>query len=86
MNVDGDIVDGGCNVEVLSDGVMREEGVVRKVDEVDGVMNGGDESCATRMNRTVLPDSGVDWEGVDGRFLVDLSLDYGIHAMRIFSG
>ena len=26
MNVDGDIVDGGCNGEVLSDGVIGEEG------------------------------------------------------------
>ena len=32
MNVDGDIVDGGCNEEVLSDGVIRElEGMRMKV-------------------------------------------------------
>ena len=39
MNVDGDIVDGGCNGEVLSDGVIREDGVEGKVDESDGIMN-----------------------------------------------
>ena len=27
MNVDGDIIDGGCNEEVLSDGVIGEERV-----------------------------------------------------------
>ena len=34
MNVEGDIVEGGCNGEVLSDGVMVEEGVgEEQVDE-----------------------------------------------------
>ena len=44
MNVDGDIVDGGCNGEVLSDGVIGEEGVGGEVDEGDGVMNEGNQS------------------------------------------
>ena len=39
MNVDGDIVDGGSNGEVLSDRVIGEEGVGWEVDEGDGVMN-----------------------------------------------
>ena len=36
MNVDGDIVDDGCNGEVLGDGVPDEEGVGGEVDEGDG--------------------------------------------------
>ena len=39
MNVDGNIVDGGCNGEVLSDGVIGKNGVVGDADEV---MNKGD--------------------------------------------
>ena len=39
MNVDRDIVDGGCNGEVLSDGVIGEKGVVGDTDESDWVMN-----------------------------------------------
>ena len=54
MNVDGGIVDGGCNGEVLSDGVMGEEVVGEEVDEGHGGMNEGHQS-STRM---VLTDSG----------------------------
>ena len=32
-NVNGDIVEGGCNREVFSDGVIREEGVWGEPDE-----------------------------------------------------
>ena len=39
MNVDRDIVNGGCNGEVLSDGVIEEEGVGGEVSEGDGVMH-----------------------------------------------
>ena len=56
VNVDVDIVDGGCNGEVLSDWVIGEEGVG---EEMDGVMNEGDKSTST-----VLMDSGVVWESV----------------------
>ena len=36
MNVDGDIVDDGCNGEMLSNVVIGEEGVGGEVDESDG--------------------------------------------------
>ena len=39
INVDGDIVYGGYNGEVLSDGVIEEEGIEGDVDKGDGVMN-----------------------------------------------
>ena len=35
MNVDEDIVHGGCNRKVLSDGVIGEEGIGGEVDEDD---------------------------------------------------
>ena len=38
MNVDGDVFDGGCNGEVLSDGVIGEEGVGADADEGHEVM------------------------------------------------
>ena len=82
MNVDGDIVDGGRNGQVLSDGVIGEQGVGGEEDEGDGVMNEGDESSTTRVTRTVLSDKGVIWE--ESRFLVDLCLDSCIHATIIF--
>ena len=34
------------------------------MDEVDGVMNKGDESSTTCVTMTVLTDSGVVWKGV----------------------
>ena len=64
MNVDGNIVDGGCNGEVFSDGVIVEEVVGREVDEGDGVMNEGDQSSIIRGTMTVLTNSGVVWEGI----------------------
>ena len=50
VNVDGDSVDGGCNGEVLNDGVIGEEEGV----EGDGMMNAGIKSSTTRVIRTVL--------------------------------
>ena len=38
MNIDGDIIHGGCNGEVLNDGVIGEKEVRGEVDEDDGVM------------------------------------------------
>ena len=38
MNVDGDIVDGGCDGKVLSDGVIGEEGVGGDANEEDRVI------------------------------------------------
>ena len=35
MNVDEDIVHGGCDRKVLSDGVIREDGMVGEADEGD---------------------------------------------------
>ena len=58
MNVDRDIVDGGCNGEVLSDGVIGEKGVEGDADEWD------DKSSTTRVTRMVHTDSGVVWERV----------------------
>ena len=75
MNVDRDIVDDGCNGEVLSDGVIGEEGVGRDADEGDRVMNGGEKSSNVRVTKAVLT---VD------RIWVDLSLDNCIHAIRMF--
>ena len=48
---------------MLSDVVGREKGVWRYVDERDGVVNECDKSSTTRVTRSVLPDSGVVWEG-----------------------
>ena len=39
MNVDGNIVDGGCYGEVLSGGVTGEEGVGGEGNKGDGVVN-----------------------------------------------
>ena len=39
MNIDGNIVGDVCNGEVLSNGVIGEEGVGGDADEGDGVMN-----------------------------------------------
>ena len=39
MNVDGDIVDSGCNEEVLNDGVIGETGVGEDTHEGYGLMN-----------------------------------------------
>ena len=64
MSMDDDIVDGGCNGEVLSDGVMGEKEVGGDAYEGDGVMNESDKFSTTRVTRTVLTDSGVVWEGV----------------------
>ena len=64
LNVAGDIVDGGCNGEVLSDGVIGEKGVRVVVDEGEGVMNESDKSSTTQVTWTVLTDSGVVWEEV----------------------
>ena len=61
MNVDGDIVDGGCSGEVvLSDGVIGEKEVGEEVDERDVVMNEGDKSSITRVTRTVLSERDLD--------------------------
>ena len=59
MNVDSDIIDHGCNGEVLSDEVIGEKGVGADVNEGDAVMNEGDKSSTTRVTRTVIMDSGV---------------------------
>ena len=64
MNVDGDIVNGGCNGEVLSNGVIGEKGVVTEVDEFDGVVNEGDYFSTTSVTKTVLMDSSAVSEGV----------------------
>ena len=64
MNVDGDIVDGGCNGEVLSDGVIGEKKVGGEADEGDRAVNEGDKSSITRVTRIVLTDNGVVREGV----------------------
>ena len=64
MNVDGDIVDGGCDGVVLSHGVIGEKGVGGDADKSDRMMNEGDKSSTTRVTRTVLTDGGVVWEGV----------------------
>ena len=53
MNVDGDIVDGGCYEAI------RKKGFGRDADEGNGVMNEGDQSSTTRVTRTVLTDRGV---------------------------
>ena len=47
MNVDVDIVDGGCNGEGLSDGVGWGKGVGGDVDEGGGVMIEGNKSSTT---------------------------------------
>ena len=62
---DGGIVDGGCNGEVLSDGVIEEEEIGGEVDEGDGAMNEDNQSSTTHVTRTVLADSGVvsEWVG-----------------------
>ena len=61
MNVDKDIVQGGCNKEVLSDGIIGEQ----EIDgNADGVMNDSDESSTNRVIRTVLTNSGEVWEEV----------------------
>ena len=49
---------------MLSDVVGREKGVWRYVDERDGVVNECDKSSTTSVTRSVLPDSGVVWEGI----------------------
>ena len=54
MNVDGDIVDDGCNGEMLSNVVIGEEGVGGEVDESDGEMKEVDKSLTTPITRTVL--------------------------------
>ena len=64
MNVDGDMVNGGCNGEVFSNGVIGEEGVDGDCDERAGVMNEDYKSSIICVTRTVLTDSGVVWEGV----------------------
>ena len=51
VNVDGDIVDSGCNEEVFSDVVGGENGVWGHVDEKDGVVNECDKSPTTRVTR-----------------------------------
>ena len=54
MNADADIVDGGCNGEVLSDGVLGKKGDGGDAEEV---MSEGDKSPTTRVTRTVLAHS-----------------------------
>ena len=49
MSNDGDIVNGGCNGEVLNDEVIREEVVGGEVDEGDVVMNEYNQSSTTRV-------------------------------------
>ena len=70
MNIYGDIVDSGCNGEVLSDGVIEEEGNGGEVDEDDRVMNENDQSFSTHVTRTVLTDGVVVWEGVRWQVLL----------------
>ena len=66
INIDGDVVDGGCNGEVLSDGVIGEKRVRGDADEGDVVMNdGGNKSSTTRVTWTVLTGSGAVWEWRD---------------------
>ena len=85
MDIDGDIVDGGCNGEVLSDGFIGEERVGGEADKGDGVMNEGDKSSTSRVTRTIVTDCGVVRVRVCWFFfLVDLSLGSVIHAMRMF--
>ena len=55
MNVDGDTLVGGCDGEVLSNGVIAEG---------DGEMNQDDRSSITRATRMILTNSGVVWEEV----------------------
>ena len=62
---------------------MKRESVGRLM-KVTGVMNEGDKSSNTRITRTILTDSGIIWEGVGYRFLVDFSLDICIYVTRIF--
>ena len=63
MNVDGDIVNCGCDGEVFSDGVIGEEGVGGELDKGDGVMKEiGDTARVTTL--TVLAESGVVWERI----------------------
>ena len=50
--------------EVLSDGVIREEGVGGEVDKGDRVINEGNQTSYTHVNSTALTDSGVACEGV----------------------
>ena len=64
MNVNGDIVDGGSNGEVLGDGIIEEQEFGRDAGEGDRVMNEGDKFSTTRVTSTVLTDSGVVWQGV----------------------
>ena len=63
-DIDWDIVEDGCNGEVLCSGVTGDEGVGGKVGEGNGLVNGGDKSSTTRVTRTVLTDSDVVWKGV----------------------
>ena len=63
MKVDGDLVNGDCNREMLNIGIIGEEGVGEKADEGDGVMDEGDKSSTTCVTRTVFIDSGEGWEG-----------------------
>ena len=60
MNVDKNIVNGGCNGDMLNDEIIVEERDGGDSDEGDGVMNKGVKFSTTRVTRMVLMDSGVD--------------------------
>ena len=77
MNVDGDIVDGGCNGEVF----IGEKGVGGDADEGDKV---NENDSTTRVTRVVLKPSGVFGKEFVGRILVDLSLDSCRDVVRMF--
>ena len=64
MNVDGDIVDDGCDEEVLCNCVAGKKRVSGKAGEGDRVVNEGDESSSTRIGMAVLTGNGVVVERV----------------------
>ena len=83
MNVDWDIVDDGCNGEVLGSGVTGEEGVGGDADEGDGVMNEGAESSNSlspgRSLRTAMQSGKVYLAGswmISVWILVDMLQEY----------
>ena len=70
INVDGDIVNDGCNGDVFGDGVTGEEGVSWKVGEDDGVVYEGNKSSITCSTRMVLMDSDIVWKGNGWQVLI----------------
>ena len=64
MDVDGDIIEDGCDGEVLGGGVTGEKGIGGEMGEGDGVVNEDDKSSTTRITRTIFTDSDAVREGV----------------------